>query len=107
MKKVIDPIDRAVLRQELNAERFLRSTRKGGNEIYRVNASNSPAVLQEIGRLRELTFRAAGGGTGEALDLDEHDFGPYAIRATHRLVGRGPRNHRRLPLQSLRRGQRY
>jgi hypothetical protein len=78
MKKVIDPIDRAVLRQELNAERFLRSTRKGGNEIYRVNASNSPAVLQEIGRLRELTFRAAGGGTGEALDLDEHDFGPYA-----------------------------
>ena len=78
MKTIIDPIDRNLLRQELNSERFLRTTRKGGNEIYRVNAANAPAVLQEIGRLRELTFRAAGGGTGEEQDLDAHDFGPYA-----------------------------
>ena len=78
MKKLIDPIDSAVLRQELSPERFLRSTRKGGNEIYRINATNSPHVLQEIGRLRELTFRAAGGGTGQEVDLDDHDFGPYA-----------------------------
>ena len=78
MKKLIDPIDSAVLRQELSPERFLRSTRKGGNEIYRVNATNAPHVLQEIGRLRELTFRAAGGGTGQEVDLDDHDFGPYA-----------------------------
>jgi hypothetical protein len=78
MKKLIDPIDSAVLRQELSPARFLRSTRKGGNEIYRVNAANAPNVLREIGRLRELTFRAAGGGTGEELDLDDHDFGPYA-----------------------------
>jgi len=78
MKKLIDPIDSAVLRLELSPERFLRSTRKGGNEIYRVNAANAPNVLREIGRLRELTFRAAGGGTGEELDLDDHDFGPYA-----------------------------
>ena len=78
MKKIINPIDSAVLRQELSPERFLRSTRKGGNEIYRINATNSPHVLQEIGRLRELTFRAAGGGTGQEVDLDDHDFGPYA-----------------------------
>ena len=78
MKTIIDPIDRDLLRQELNSDRFLRTTRKGGNEIYRVNAENSPAVLQEIGRLRELTFRASGGGTGEEIDLDAHDFGPYA-----------------------------
>ena len=78
MKQLIDPIERDLLRQELTSERFLRTTRKGGNEIYRVNAENAPAVLQEIGRLREVTFRAAGGGTGEALDLDAHDFGPYA-----------------------------
>lgn len=78
MKKVIEPIDRALLKQELNSKRFLRNTRKGGNEIYRVNADNAPNVLQEIGRLRELTFRAAGGGTGEEIDLDEHDFGPFA-----------------------------
>lgn len=78
MQSVIDPIDRAVLRQELSPECFLRYTRKGGNEIYRINAQNAPNVLQEIGRLRELTFRAAGGGTGQQIDLDEHDFGPFA-----------------------------
>ena len=32
-----------------------------------------PTVLQEIGRLRELTFRAAGEGTGKAVDLDHFD----------------------------------
>jgi len=78
MKEIIDPIDKSVLKAELNAERFLRTTRKGGNEIYRINCHNAPNVLQEIGRLRELTFRTSGGGTGEEVDLDEHDFGPYA-----------------------------
>ena len=78
MKALIAPIDKALLKSELNAERFLRKTRKGDNEIYRVNCHNAPNVLQEIGRLRELTFRAAGGGTGEEVDLDAHDFGPYA-----------------------------
>lgn len=78
MKAIIEPIDKDLLKQELNANTFLRSTRKGGNEIYRVNALNAPHVLKEIGRLRELTFRAAGGGTGQELDLDDYDFGPYA-----------------------------
>lgn len=78
MKALITPIEKATLKAELNTERFLRKTRKGDNEIYRVNCHNAPNVLREIGRLRELTFRAAGGGTGEEIDLDEHDFGPYA-----------------------------
>jgi len=78
MKAIIEPIDKDLLKQELNANTFLRSTRIGGNDIYRVNALNAPHVLKEIGRLRELTFRAAGGGTGQELDLDDYDFGPYA-----------------------------
>ncbi len=78
MKEIIDPIEKSVLKAELNTGRFLRTTRKGGNEIYRINCHNAPNVLQEIGRLRELTFRNSGGGTGEEVDLDEHDFGPYA-----------------------------
>lgn len=73
MERIIDPIDKSILKQELNSDRFLRPTRKGGNEIYCVNIHNSPNVLKEIGRLREVTFRAAGGGTGEALDLDDFD----------------------------------
>lgn len=73
MERIIDPIDKSILKKELNSDRFLRTTRKGGNEIYCVNIHNSPNVLKEIGRLREVTFRASGGGTGEKLDLDEYD----------------------------------
>jgi len=74
MEEIIKAIDKDILLKELNADRFLRTTRKGGNEIYSINIHNSPNVLQEIGRLREVTFRASGGGTGLSLDLDEYDL---------------------------------
>lgn len=73
MENIIDPIDKNLIKQELNSSRFLRKTRKGGNEIYSVNFHNSPNTVKEIGRLREVTFRAAGGGTGLSIDLDEYD----------------------------------
>lgn len=73
MKEIIAPIDRELLKSELNSDRFLRSTRKGENDIYSVNIHNAPNVLKEIGRLREVTFRNAGGGTGEEIDIDEFD----------------------------------
>lgn len=73
MEAIIQPIAREVLMKELSADRFVRNTRKGGNEIYIVNQHNAPNVLLEIGRLRELTFRSSGGGTGKSLDLDEFD----------------------------------
>lgn len=73
MQDIIEPIDKALIKAELTKERFLRKTRKGDNEIYCVNIHNSPNTLQEIGRLREVTFRASGGGTGLACDLDEYD----------------------------------
>jgi hypothetical protein len=72
-KKIIDPVGREILKSELNADRFIRTTRKGDNEIYCVNFHNSPNTLREIGRLREVTFRHAGGGTGEEIDLDDFD----------------------------------
>lgn len=71
--RIIDPIPVELLKRELTAERFLRKTNKAGNEIYVVNAHNAPNVMQEIGRLREIAFRASGGGTGKALDVDEFD----------------------------------
>ena len=73
MEKIIDPIDKTILKAELSKDRFVRVTRKGDNEIYIVNQQNAPNVLQEIGRLREVTFRASGGGTGLSVDLDEYD----------------------------------
>jgi len=76
MPKVMDliaPVDRALLKAELTPERFLRYANNGDNLIYLVNYHNAPNVLREIGRLRELTFRAAGGGTGNEMDLDDND----------------------------------
>ena len=70
---IIPPIDREVLKNELSKERWVRNTNKLDNEIYVVNHHNSPNVMQEIGRLRELTFAQAGGGTGEPVDIDEQD----------------------------------
>ena len=64
MKEVIEPIDKNLIEKELTPERFLRKTNNGGNELYIINQHNSPNVMQEVGRLRELTFRNAGGGTG-------------------------------------------
>jgi len=72
-KEIIEPIDREVLKSELTPERQLRMTNKSNNEIYIIDAHNAPNVLREIGRLREIVFREAGGGTGKELDLDEFD----------------------------------
>ena len=74
MEDIIAPIDRALLKSELTPERRLRMTNKSNNEIYIVDWKNAPNVLKEIGRLREIAFRAAGGGTGKSIDLDEYDL---------------------------------
>lgn len=73
MKRIIDAVDRGLLKKELNSDRFLRMTTKAGNYLFLVNHINSPNVLLEIGRLRELSFRAAGGGTGKEVDIDDYD----------------------------------
>lgn len=75
MKKLIPNVDRKLLQAELNEERFVRNTNFGKNQIFIVNCHNAPNVLDEIGRLREISFREAGGGTGEALDIDSYDLG--------------------------------
>ena len=74
MEKIIDPIDRKLLKAELTPERRLRHTNKSNNDIYIVTWQDSPNVLKEIGRLREIAFRVAGGGTGKSLDLDYFDL---------------------------------
>ncbi|MCH5328708.1 MAG: GNAT family N-acetyltransferase, partial [Coprobacter sp.] len=73
MEEIIAPIDRKLIKAELTPERFMRHTRKANNEIYIVNCYNAPHVMKEIGRLREVAFRSAGGGTGKAYDIDEYD----------------------------------
>ncbi len=72
-QKIIPPVDTDLIASELTRERFLRTTNKGGNELYIVTAHNSPNVMRELGRLREIAFRLAGGGTGKECDIDEFD----------------------------------
>ena len=76
MKKIIDPVPANQLLEELTLERFIRMTNNGKNEIYVVNAFNAPNVMREIGRLREISFRDSGGGTGLDCDLDAFDINP-------------------------------
>lgn len=73
MKEIIAPVDKDLIKSELTIERFLRRTNKANNEIYIVNAFNSPHTMCEIGRLREIAFRNAGGGTGMEIDIDTFD----------------------------------
>jgi len=70
---IIQPIAKEVLKQELTPERQLRMTNKSHNEIYIITAHNAPNVMLEIGRLREIAFREAGGGSGKEADIDEFD----------------------------------
>ncbi|MFR9165551.1 MAG: GNAT family N-acyltransferase [Dysgonomonas sp.] len=73
MEEIISPISKNVLKTELSKDKLLRKTNKAGNEIYIVTHHDSPNVMLEIGRLREIAFRFYGGGTGLSTDIDEYD----------------------------------
>ena len=74
-QEIIGPVDKALIKAELTPERQLRMTNKSHNEIYIVTDNDSPNVMREIGRLREIAFRTAGGGTGLSMDIDDFDRG--------------------------------
>ncbi|MDE6018384.1 MAG: GNAT family N-acetyltransferase [Muribaculaceae bacterium] len=76
MEPIIPPVDKDAIEKELTKERFLRHTNKGDNILYVVDAHNAPDTMREIGRLREIAFREAGGGTGKEYDIDEFDTMP-------------------------------
>ncbi|MDZ7634185.1 MAG: GNAT family N-acyltransferase [Bacteroidales bacterium] len=77
---VMEPLGEAVPADELVAELarvgYMRKTNNANNEVYLFDNRTSPLLMHEVGRIRELTFRHAGGGTGKALDLDEFDLNP-------------------------------
>ncbi len=73
-QKIIDPVPVELIKAELTADTFLRHSNKGGNELYVVDAQTAPNTMREIGRLREIAFRSAGGGTGKDCDIDSYDL---------------------------------
>ena len=72
-QEIIQPVSKELIKSELTKERQMRMTNKSNNEIYVVTAHDAPNVMREIGRLREIAFREAGGGTGKEVDIDEFD----------------------------------
>ncbi|MCH5245584.1 MAG: GNAT family N-acetyltransferase [Muribaculaceae bacterium] len=73
-QNIINPVPLADIEAELTPERLLRPTNKGNNLIYILDGREAPAVMREVGRLREIAFRAAGGGTGKDCDIDRFDL---------------------------------
>lgn len=90
MKDIIERVDRELLKKELTKKNFLRPTNKAGNEIYDFVAGEAPHLMREVARLREMSFRSAGGSTGEEMDTDLFDTlspNPY-----HQLIVWDPVN---------------
>lgn len=73
MKAIPPAVDKKVLEKELTAEKFVRKTNNAQNELFIITYQDSPNLMKEIGRLREISFRHAGGGTGKDLDIDDYD----------------------------------
>lgn len=73
MEPIIPPVERERIEAELTPERIWRRTNKGGNILYTLTAAECPDTMREIGRLRELSFRDGGGGTGHSIDIDPLD----------------------------------
>ena len=75
MKEIIAPVEKSLLREEFSRATELEEASRGNMKVFCVDAS-FPAILRETGRLREIAFRAGGGGTGMELDLDKYDTDP-------------------------------
>lgn len=106
---VVGPVPSTVLRRDVEALPPSREVHRQGEwSVYCASAQELPQVLREIGRLREITFRAAGEGTGRSIDLDRFDrayqhlfvwnharheiAGAYRIGATDRVCRDSRRN---------------
>jgi hypothetical protein len=80
MKNIIPALDKQTIKNELKKINFIRKTNRGGNEIYSFTSKDSPLLMDEIGRLREISFRDSGGGTGKEKDVDKFDLGDAPFR---------------------------
>ena len=73
MKPIVEQLPKDQIIAELTKDKLLRLTNNGNNEVYIFDNNNSPALMHEVGRTREITFRHAGGGTGQEIDIDHFD----------------------------------
>jgi putative hemolysin len=73
-KEIAPAFDAEQIAHEVNAlPPANRLTSSGVLTVYYAEAGQIPVLLNEIGRLREITFRETGEGTGKAIDIDHYD----------------------------------
>lgn len=74
-KEIVTEISSDLIQDEITSlrENDRRLLESKNYEVYLAPAAEMPSILREIGRLREITFRAIGEGTNEAIDLDKFD----------------------------------
>lgn len=73
-RNVVHPVDRKLIQSELLQAQLLGKT-DDNMKIFLLQYDKAPSTMREIGRLREITFRKIGEGTGKKIDLDQYD--PY------------------------------
>jgi len=68
------PQDLSLIQNEIASIEDLKIVSQSSCDLYLATAERIPLILNEIGRLRELTFREVGEGSNRALDLDQYDL---------------------------------
>lgn len=71
-KNIIHPIPRKFIKRELLNSELIGET-SNGKKLFVCEFHNAPNTINEIARLREITFRKVGEGTGKKLDIDRFD----------------------------------
>ena len=72
-QEIIPAVDPELIRSQIESISDSAIFENGGYRAYLITASQAPDVMRELYRLREVTFRAVGEGTGKALDTDIYD----------------------------------
>lgn len=73
LQSIIEPVLPELIERELTDDTFVRYTNKAGNVVHIIRADSAPNTMREIARLRELSFRLGGGGSGKEMDIDRFD----------------------------------
>ncbi|MEI6774482.1 MAG: GNAT family N-acetyltransferase [bacterium] len=74
MQDIIPPVEKNLIIHELSQKGPAKITKRLGHEIHLISAIDCPYTMHELGRLQEITFRYAKGGTGNSVDIDEYDY---------------------------------
>jgi putative hemolysin len=88
MEPIAAPMERDALERELGALPPSQMLAENGEmAVYRASAAQIPNLLREIGRQREIAFRATGEGTAKPLDIDRFDQWYTHLFIWHRIAG--------------------